>query len=497
MQAAARNARARERRTHRNALTPLCRLPVETLRAILGFLVLSEHNHDASLRELWLRGDSHPYGDKATWTRVMLTCTHIRQIAIGSRDLWSYVDISCASTSRWTELTVQRAVHSPLAVAWSSARHPYHSRTPDEITRLSSLFTSLLPRAYEVHIYVPGELKNVVKTHLDQPMPFLRSLLYNHDRYFTPYLDNKACTYTLSSRFLGGCTEQLVDLRIRGMEVCLDGLVFPSLVRLDMVYIDIQDKAYCLRCFLASSRRLRTLRLRNIRCKPDPVPPGPGPMQRIRLPDLVTLEVCGAPTLLLALVGALPVLQAPRKYYIAVASPPKPMLPWEPGVSFAELHDEVFRLCGADPNPALTPQLDLFHLPSGLMHLLILRGRGSSGGTFSFGNNYNNSALEGTDHYLNRARVLRILGDGLCYLPPPTSLPNVEHLIIQNAKGGLRDLVRWLQARAATGPRPLKTLVIRHCPLWTMLYGSFEAMKEIIEPGLVDQVIEEDSEVTD
>jgi hypothetical protein len=495
MQAAVCNARARERRTRRNALTPLCRLPVETLRAILGFLVLSEHNHDASLRELWLRGDSHPYGDKATWTRVMLTCTHIRQVAIGSQELWSYVDISCAP--RWTELTLQRAVHSPLAVAWSSARYPSHSRTPDEITRLSSLFTSLLPRACEVHIYVPGEFKNVVKTHLDQPMPFLRSLLYNHDRYFTPYLGNKPCTYTLSSRFLGGCTEQLVDLRIRGMEVCLDGLVFPSLVRLDMAYIDIQDKPYCLLCFLASSRRLRTLRLRNIRCKPDPVPPCPGPMQRMCLPDLVTLEVCGAPTLLLALVGALPVLQAPRKYYIAVASPPKPMLAWEPGVSFAELHDEVFRLCGADPNPALTPQLDLFHLPSGPTHLLILRGRGSSGGTFSFGNTYNNSALEGTDHYLNRARVLRILEDGLCYLPPPTSLPNVEHLIIQNAKGGLRDLVRWLQARAVTGARPLRTLLIRQCPLWTMLYGSFEAMKEIIEPGLVDLVIEGDNEVVD
>jgi hypothetical protein len=114
-------AKKRQLRVRRNALTPLCRLPVEILRRILGRVVrsfherLTDHPIDLAHRPWYEVG--YPVG----WMRVMSACSHIRSQMIASHSFWTYIDID--RQPRWIKLCLKRCGSLPLSLAFGGKKH--------------------------------------------------------------------------------------------------------------------------------------------------------------------------------------------------------------------------------------------------------------------------------------------------------------------------------------------------------------------------------------
>jgi hypothetical protein len=98
-----------ELRTRRNSYTPLCQLAPEILGRILLFAQIGA-NGTHIVRTPWIDFDP-------AWTRCMLVCRHVREVAVGTPILWKFLFLAKEQERTalgWWILCVSRAKNYPL-----------------------------------------------------------------------------------------------------------------------------------------------------------------------------------------------------------------------------------------------------------------------------------------------------------------------------------------------------------------------------------------------
>jgi hypothetical protein len=98
-----------ELRTRRNSYTPLCQLAPEILVRILLFAQIGADGAHI-VRAPWINFDP-------AWTRCMLVCRHVREVAVGTPILWKFLFLAKEREQTalgWWILCVSRARNYPL-----------------------------------------------------------------------------------------------------------------------------------------------------------------------------------------------------------------------------------------------------------------------------------------------------------------------------------------------------------------------------------------------
>lgn len=157
-------------RSHHNRLIPLCVLPTELLVHIIRML---QFQNDDTASHFTRSLGSYD----ARWTRVMLTCTHIRAISVGTPTLWSFIE--CHVDRTWERLCLERCGDSPLQLVVANL----HGQTSAGLTNVIDSVRTLFPRCRSARFTLTTmEAHPKVMEILDQLAPRLTELhLVGHD----------------------------------------------------------------------------------------------------------------------------------------------------------------------------------------------------------------------------------------------------------------------------------------------------------------------------
>lgn len=128
-------------RRQRNAFMALCRLPIEILviiyqhtqvgpplRTRLGgpIRVVSTNHETNPIEDFFEDQTSYKHIDK-NWVSLMLTCAHLREVAVAARELWRHIRIP--RKAEWNNICLARAQGLPLYLhAGISSRNIIHTQ---------------------------------------------------------------------------------------------------------------------------------------------------------------------------------------------------------------------------------------------------------------------------------------------------------------------------------------------------------------------------------
>ncbi|TEB37127.1 hypothetical protein FA13DRAFT_1809755 [Coprinellus micaceus] len=172
-----------------NASTVTCRIPIEVLSKIFHFLTFSEP-------EPWLRGTEN--SNSYRWIQVTHVCRHWRSSAIDSTALWRHLNFE--EPSKLVGTMLERSKGVPVDVVW---RHHKIRHAGDLDTLLEILRLSQLTGCASV----------------------LEELEFEISQTFS--------TFSLPETLFSGGTPILSRLRVHGVKMGLNGLLFsPSLTTL-------------------------------------------------------------------------------------------------------------------------------------------------------------------------------------------------------------------------------------------------------------------------
>jgi hypothetical protein len=259
-----------ELKQHRNALTPICRLPTETLAAILVYV--QHGGQDCDVRNPW-----RTYNFE--WVRAMLVCRHFRDVALGAAQLWSYVDFGYR---HWSPLWIQAFLK--------------HSRCPVIVRDTSMLGEArhFFMRALSVDVVVGAAIP---KEFLYRPAPLMQSLRCR----FINSLDR----ISIGLRFLAGTATFLHTLCLSNVAIRTDMPDLPSLRLLKFIGVHFHPGLTTLINVIARAPQLRTLCLEDL----QPCRPASQSHKEISrsLPDLQNLYIKGSPVYISQYMRVLPV----------------------------------------------------------------------------------------------------------------------------------------------------------------------------------------------
>jgi hypothetical protein len=258
-----------ELKAQRNALTPVCRLPAETLAHILSYVQHGGHDHDP-LRP-W-----RTYS--CTWARTMCVCRRFRTVALDTPRLWAYVDVSLDGTPHsqaWAALVEQRS-KTALAVSGSGA-----AAFLPTARSVRMAITALLDRSINMASFT-GTCRDL----LGRPAPFLERLEF----------DCKWLHLYVGAAFLGGAATALRELSLTRAVLGSGAPQIPALQRLELVCAITARRAGFapLVDFLSHTPQLQTLCLAGLWMEPSPDLPLQRPQNL--LPDLQALFIEGCPS---------------------------------------------------------------------------------------------------------------------------------------------------------------------------------------------------------
>lgn len=180
----------------RNAFQPICLLPTEILVQILQFV---QHIGD-------VYDPDRPWRTyNPEWVRSMLTCHHIRRVAIASAILWTVLDFENLSVGSY-DLAMTRSQNALLYI---------HTHSPDGLKHLERTASAHL-RNFTTNDHSP----------VNYPAPSLRTLKLSLRGVENP-------SFGITSQLLGGGHVSLVSLVLQGYGITLKTTPFlPTLAYL-------------------------------------------------------------------------------------------------------------------------------------------------------------------------------------------------------------------------------------------------------------------------
>jgi hypothetical protein len=263
-----------ELKRYRNALTPICRLPAETLAAILVYV--QHGGQDCDVRDPW-----RTYNFE--WVRMMLVCRPFRDVALGASELWKYVDFGRQPWSPvWTQAFLRNARHPVVIRDWSG------------LGEARQFFMEALSADVLVNSAMADDL-------IHFPAPLMQSLRVESS--------SNVCRIIVGSSFLQGTATFLHTLCLNSVVIWAGVPDLPSLRLLELIGVHFYPGMNVLIDVIARSPQLRTLCLEDLRpCRPK----SQSEKEISRsLPDLRNLYIRGSPSDVAQYMRALPV---PSRY---------------------------------------------------------------------------------------------------------------------------------------------------------------------------------------
>jgi hypothetical protein len=215
-------------RSRRNALTPLCRLPIDLLGRILTVLVCLGHQpYDIALRPRFVL---HPMGrwtiypppprephgqDPVAWTSIAQVCAHIRRIVLESPLLWRYVDFG---SPQWADLWIYRS--DPVSIS-ATIQHRFDEADFHKAVLVEHRIQHLSINAWYRHSH------SMVRYFLRSRLASLASL----------QIRDMDCLYRLDHHFLNGQASMLKWLSLSNLWLEDITAKFPALTHLDLAYV--------------------------------------------------------------------------------------------------------------------------------------------------------------------------------------------------------------------------------------------------------------------
>jgi hypothetical protein len=325
-------------RVHRNALTPLGRLPDETLRHVLEFVVrfyregLTSSPANAAYQPWYEVG--YPIG----WMPVMGVCSHIRSQMIASYSFWTYIDMD---RQPWRiTLCLKRCGSLPLSLAFGGKKHAEQN---------IPILKALMPRAHDLRCSLfsaHAQDHIMIRDLLNRPLPHLRILTHEAGGHET---------LSFSSKFLGNTVSNLVILRVDRVHITKSALSFPTLKFLHLGAAYIDGRAESLLNLLQGSPLLEDIEIIRISFAN---PPNGFHMRTLHLPHLLSVVITAPLSWVSILARSLP---TPKEaYYLATIQgdheyPEDVQDPLEAASLRALVFDQVLRILGLCTNPSLRP----------------------------------------------------------------------------------------------------------------------------------------------
>jgi hypothetical protein len=207
-----------ELRTRRNAFAPLCTIPSELIVHIVRLIQITPEHHYTNTTKPYLYPDIK-YNGK--WTRMMMTCQHLRHVIVEAPALWRLVD--CHPGSEWMQLCMKRRGSVPLdLIANTHVYQPDHKAVSDFARKR---FSQCRAAYYSLHSKDPGEVFSHI---IEQPAPLMEHLQLSARSGLDSAL-------TLTPMLLGGACSNLRTLTLKSLsEVKPDPPHFPALQRLEL-----------------------------------------------------------------------------------------------------------------------------------------------------------------------------------------------------------------------------------------------------------------------
>jgi hypothetical protein len=326
-------------RVHRNALTPLGRLPDEILRHVLEFVVRFCHEGFTGSPADIAYQPWYEVGYSIGWVSVMGVCSHIRSQMIESHSFWTYIDMD--RQRPWVQLCLERCGSLPLSLAFGGKKHG-----PQNM----QLLRALVPRAHDLRcslIYAPLELHILIRDLLNQSLPHLRVLAHEAGAHGG---------LNLSPAFLrSNKVPNLVILRVDQVNIKESNLSFPALRFLHFGAAYVDGRAETLLRLLEGSPLIEDIEIIKISFAN---PPDGLYMRPLHLPHLSRVDITAPLPWVSILSRSLP---TPKKaYYLSVmkGDPEYPQVvqdPLEAASIRALVFDQVLCILGPSTGPSLRP----------------------------------------------------------------------------------------------------------------------------------------------
>jgi hypothetical protein len=438
----------RHLQTRRNALVPLCRLPIDILHRVFDFCELSER----LFVEENVRGGGHPHRRQSQWVHLINICTHTRAIALATPVLWTWIDLN---RTRWTELCLSRAEQCPLRIFYSGDGHWSH---PEAAVRRKKL-VELLPRALEIDValaWLRIEETDAIEAVLNSKLPYVRNLAFTYD--WLKRGPPLAPAHIISPSFLGGSSSSLLTLKLGKIMLTSGSIQLPRLIRLELGKVIVQQRFQIVLDFLAHAPCLEHVDLGQLSLEAVDKNEHFRP---IHLPALHTLAYGAEASWVVPLIHLLP---TPSHELSATMIPPlhRDALP----VQVIDLRIEAFeQVCGGLLNGAYTASVLSVIFNRESVYRLEIQGPTRFTRRLVFKSHYRR--LADMDGVLNIVNCLQVEGvlvvDILLHVASSSapSLSSVDHFVLDGVQeydlspdcGLSIYLRRWLIAQVAAGRR--------------------------------------------
>jgi hypothetical protein len=510
-----------EVKTRLNSMTAFCRLPPEILARVLFFLQASPRTKPGPIHASHVDSgdlideDAFWASHNPRWVDVQLVCRLVRQVAVGTPELWTFID--CRGWRQpwivWCLDKLNRAKDVPIIINGSGYGRAEHGHQ-------AMVAANYLQRACAAKLTGSHFINTaILQQLLEQPLPSMRHL---------------ACVdwpsgVALTSRFFGGSCSGLQKLVLHGGSI--EGDVFPSmpnLSHLELRNVCVDETLTHLVHLLRHAPHVRIFSIDSLR-----VQRGHGYFstigedidsvhhEAVALPELQLLYLRDTMPCITALMRILPLPKLslsvlPRSGGFSGKDPAVPIPLTGRHLRVYGLMSDFLQATRTDGERLLPPstislETEVFSSPF------------SSGGTNIIVQLYIGTPLTSLQapktphlHYMNRCRIngqdailtyvttmhLRsVRGNTHLHgtLPHaindeeygPSFLPAVRHVILEGVSNPVKEklvgLEEWLNQRVLAGVR-IDTLLLRQCHI------DLEPLADgLCLRGLVDRVVVEDS----
>jgi hypothetical protein len=433
-------ARLRGLKTRKNALTPLLALPDDVLYKILHALVCSDHysfnyNTLGRLPHLPHRAFTKP----SVWMPVMGVCTQLRNLAIESPLLWSYLDFGSRSRAEWIDLCLARCTVAPLSICSRTTHGVANGLNATHIRRARVLILDGFRQ-----VDVPMEL-------LSHAAPFL---------HFFCSINQWPLHHKLSNTFLSGASNMLTELIFYRVHLAATVPELPSVTHLHLDWVLVDDEAVRIHRLIKHMPRLEHLAVYGLQCtgQDDTLTP-------LHFPRLRALHISAEAPFVISFLTILPVPRDECLFKIEISPPQSPVPDTDPrSIALRTMaFQRVQRFLGPSSGSpfGLTVHLypQLFNYGE-TFYYFVLRQLTASGREVTFEDE--SRTISGYGRTWLGVKDLRVHGSAVAALFDyiaegvlETALVDVEYLVLQHPSGDLASVLKWVSARA----RPLHQLM--------------------------------------